>query len=223
MSLESPSSAAVRLAEIKNHLQRLGLQLGGVQDLPTLADWMTCADPWPRQELFRCFASERRCRLFAVACCRGLWHLLADERSRQAIEIAERYADGEAKLDELRDARIAAFYALREHKTQAHRAVHFAVADDALMAATQASWCASSAGVNEAQSIWLLDIFGGPPVLAHSIGGAQAWVGGIAGQVARAIYDERALRRRPCWPTPWKRRDAPTRRSLPTCAGQQSM
>jgi hypothetical protein len=53
-------------------------------------------------------ASDRKLRLFTAACCRRVWHLLADERSRQAVEAGERYADGLLGLEELTRAEALA-------------------------------------------------------------------------------------------------------------------
>src|SRR5438270_2154404 len=76
----------------------------------TEAEWRECADPerilaWllPSGR-----ASERKLRLFAVACCRRVWHLFADPRCRDAVEVAERQADGRAGWGELDEARFRA-------------------------------------------------------------------------------------------------------------------
>ena len=51
---------------------------------------------------------DREIRLFAVFCARQVEHLLTDQRSIEAINTAERYANGEATKDELAAAHSAA-------------------------------------------------------------------------------------------------------------------
>lgn len=58
------------------------------------ARWLNDTDPTPMFEYLRAKASDRKLRLFACACARGVWDLLEDERARQAVEAGERYADG---------------------------------------------------------------------------------------------------------------------------------
>ena len=68
---------------------------------------------------------DRETRLFAVWCARQVQHLLKDQRSIDALDVAERYANGEATEDELKDA----WYAAR----------------DAMAAAMDAAWYAAYA------------------------------------------------------------------------------
>src|SRR5262245_31099929 len=71
-----------------------------------MAEWDRVLDPQRLLSLLLTQGrlSERKARLFAVACCRTVWHLLADPRGRHAVEVAERYADGLADFAELADA-----------------------------------------------------------------------------------------------------------------------
>jgi hypothetical protein len=62
----------------------------------TEAEWLACAEPRPMLEFLRARASDRKLRLFGVACCHDIWPLFTDDRSRVAVEVAERYADGRA-------------------------------------------------------------------------------------------------------------------------------
>ena len=74
----------------------------------TEAEWMECADPAQMLEFLRGETSDRKLRLFAVACCRAILDLLPHQGSRQAIEVAERFADGLATEQEMRTAALRA-------------------------------------------------------------------------------------------------------------------
>ena len=67
----------------------------------TEAEWLVCDDPIdmvlvPPGKM----ASDRKLRLFACACCRRVWDALNDD-NRSAVELAERYVDGQASEREL--------------------------------------------------------------------------------------------------------------------------
>jgi hypothetical protein len=63
-------------------------------------EWLACIVPEKMLDYLQGEVSNRKLRLLAVACCQRLKHLFNDECSR-AIEVAERFADGEAGQAEL--------------------------------------------------------------------------------------------------------------------------
>lgn len=84
----------------------MNLVLGGMGWTMTEAEWLNCTNPTPMVEFLRGKTSERKLRLFAVACCRRISHLLNDERSREAVKVGEQYADGlvtDESLDDVRE------------------------------------------------------------------------------------------------------------------------
>jgi hypothetical protein len=174
----------------------------------TEAEWLKSADPFPMLDFLAGKVSGRKLRLFACACCRQrVWHLLTDKRSRDAIEVAERFADGAATRTALRKAWIAARVhavaratakaasaaAMAAHRSHSSaRAVAgrvFTVAYYAAVPDPEAHRAAERA----AQLILVRCVFGNPfrPVAVPPAW--QSWNGGIIPKIAQAIYEERAL------------------------------
>ncbi len=79
----------------------------------TEQEWQDCTDPYKMLVFLRGKVSRRKLRLFACACCRRVWHVLTDPRTRRAVEVAEKHADGLVSDAERWDAHEAACEAAR--------------------------------------------------------------------------------------------------------------
>jgi hypothetical protein len=79
----------------------------------TEAEWMGCGDLLKRLAHVSEAASDRKLRLYGCACCQRIEALLTDERSRRAVEVAERFADSQAGNGNLETARVESFEAIR--------------------------------------------------------------------------------------------------------------
>jgi hypothetical protein len=184
----------------------------------TEAEWLAAFEP---QGMLRhihdsgAFSPEmirRKFRLFGCACCREVWDRIPERPFRTAIEVAERHADGQVKIGELRSARHRC-EDYRGSDKAATRAA-FAVTDHkAITAAVFAAQHAAGAGVSEH---WLLqprghqqstilerwgkqvlivrDIFGNP---LRPVAFDPSWRTSTAVGLARSIYESRAFDRMP--------------------------
>jgi hypothetical protein len=61
---------------------------------------LTCMDPELMLRFLPGKPSERKLRLFGLACCRRVWHLLPSERWERLVEVGERFVDQAASRDE---------------------------------------------------------------------------------------------------------------------------
>lgn len=84
----------------------------------TEAEWLTGTNLEKMFEMLFVRANDRKERLLTAAYCRRFWHLLTDDRVRQAVEVGEQYADALVSKIELRQAREAALLAEREDHTR---------------------------------------------------------------------------------------------------------
>jgi hypothetical protein len=173
----------------------------------TEAEWLGCTDPQKMLEFLRGKAGDRPFRLFAVACCRRLWGLLVDERSRAALAAAERCAEDAASREELSAAldQAEAVVLLPDGQLdlalierRAANVVAVACTDDAYIAASEsAGYAASLADALEArppQADLLRCIFGNPFRPSLPLPSAVlAWNDATVRRIAVGIYDDRAF------------------------------
>jgi hypothetical protein len=174
-------------------------------------EWLVCIDPQPMLEFLKYNASDRKLRLFGVACCRSIWHLITAERSRASVEVGERYTDGLATASET---------------TQIHLVARDAIYDVSVnrFAADAASVCSNSRNLSAsriAQSVdWAVSVgnpdrevrveklreecaflycifgnpFWSPTPITHEI---RTWNDSIVARIAQGIYADRAFGRMP--------------------------
>ena len=94
---------------------------------------------------------DRDARLFAVWCARQVQCLMTDKRSVAALDVAERFANGQATENELAAARDAARYAARDAaRAKTWDATRDATRDAARAAAWDTAWDAAWAGARYA-------------------------------------------------------------------------
>jgi hypothetical protein len=139
----------------------------------------------------------RKFRLFAALCCRFIWQEFADESFRQAVEIAEAYAEGLAtESDRKRAWRNAHTVGWKVGAVGVHWATINAVGDQPFARFFPHYVIEHSNKGNESELVahWLLDIFGNPfrPV-AHN----PTWLTSTAVSLAGGIYADRAFDRLP--------------------------
>jgi hypothetical protein len=85
----------------------------------TEAEWLAATDPKPMMSFLTGKASDRKLRLFLTASARLVWDRMPVGEMREAVEVAERYADGLASADQIDDYRGRFYgYVLRGRSSQ---------------------------------------------------------------------------------------------------------
>jgi len=164
------------------------------------------SEPGPRDSA----TSDRKLRLFAVACCRRAWDRLTEERGRRGVESAERFADGLEGQHWLDIERSAVFASSPRNTPEwtADYAVFFAMERSAITAAKGAANClASGAAIHSGtasrtvekriQCDILRDVMGNP---FRTVWLDPRWLSpndGLVEKLSLGIYAENAFDRLP--------------------------
>jgi hypothetical protein len=168
-------------------------------------EWLTCTDVTLLIKHLRTRGQDRKLRLFACACARRLWDLLPVSPGREAVVVAERFADGDASAKALAEVYSRGIKVWSEAKHACDSlltgGMGVAVADAsqaALYIAIHAAKVRFPAGTpnrrsaqaveRTAQLAAIHDIFGNP---FQSVSVDPSWRSSITVAIAQTIYDER--------------------------------
>ena len=180
----------------------------------TEAVWQTCEDPKPMLDYIQARASPRKLRLFLVACARLVWDFIPVDEARQAVEVAERYADGLASEDDRDRASkslwtlpvagaSAGQYAVAASSGAIHDRPRSRALDESLAylcaqltvhrlatshLTSLATWAAAQAAIRAEQPAMLHEIFGNP---FRPIAFPPSWRPDTALTHARQMYEAR--------------------------------
>jgi hypothetical protein len=181
----------------------------------TEAEWLTCSYPSAMLEYLRGKVSNRKLRLFAVACCRRVWKVLWTNE-QEAVEVAERFVDGlatEAELDNhsrLIPWNYGATAAIAVCTPDAYRGTRACAEDASKVAAEEAAKNLSQRGRPKfgrkalqaaarsaeeiewvAQAVLLREIIGNPFRTGTIDPSWLSWNDGTVPKMAQVIYEER--------------------------------
>jgi hypothetical protein len=189
----------------------------------TETEWLSCNDPTPMLRFLQGKASDRKLRLFAVACCRRLPFLLTGP-ARPLLDTLDRGAEGQLSLQEIDDASDQieelgeqfdesvgghdagltalwhSFTACKNiagaswEKGRAAASVATSAAAWTWSNSTDPAWATARVAEEAAQGSILLDLFGNP---FRPVALDAAWLTTTAVGLAQSIYDERAFDRLP--------------------------
>ena len=173
----------------------------------TEAQWLDCDYPKPMLAFLKENGSDRKMRLFGVACCRLVWELLATNECRRTVELAERAADDPTIETEL----LAACRAVLDQGRDARgfsppgSSRRGAAINAAFFASTSKMWhvqslaeavqtLAARSGTAAHQCRLLRDIFGNP---CHPVTFDASWRTLSVVSLAQTMYDNRTFDRMP--------------------------
>jgi hypothetical protein len=180
-------------------------------------EWLGCVDPAGMLDYLGNQASDRKVRLFACACVRLKWRQLIYAAPRDAVDLAERFAEGQATLEEVEQMRqqadmaamnapefdryiyLASAVTLAESAAEAARtarefmqsqAVYEALLDIAPMENETQVAARARQEVSRAQGRLLHELFGNPFRPVRIEPAWLAWCDGAVAGMARLIDEE---------------------------------